>query len=231
MIRAVSFDVWNTLLSLDAMFTVFTRGLSEVIGAPLDRVREALLSSYREAKSARRMGRIEENPVTYSQKLLASRLGVEHDDVKRGAARALLYVDKELLFPDTLPALEKLRSKGFTLGVVGNTLFWPGSYTRFILEKLGLGHFLKVQLYADEVGVSKPDKRIFLRFCSAVSVDPGEAVHVGDGVVEDVAGALSASMRAIRIDRGAQRRIVVKEIGLAVVKSLEELPEVLEELV
>ena len=228
--RAVSFDVWNTLLALDAMFITVSRGVSEVTGIPIARVSEALLSSYREARKARRMGRIEENPVSFSQELLAAHLGVGVEDVRRGIARALLYVGDELLFPDTIPALEKLRGEGLALGVVGNTLFWPGSYTRFILEKLGLGRFFRIQLYADETGVSKPDKRIFLRFCSLVSVDPGEVVHVGDGVVEDVAGALSASMKAVRVDREAKRSLIVKELGVAVVKSLEELPWVIKEL-
>jgi len=63
-----------------------------------------------------------------------------------------------------------------------------------------------------------------------MDVDPGSVAHVGDSVVEDVGGALSAGMKAIHIDRGRKSRLVLKDLGLALISELHQIIDVLEEL-
>jgi len=214
------------------MFEAVARGVSDVVGIELTSVKKALEASYNEARMARRMAKLYRNPVEYSQELLATQLNVPVDEVKNGISRALLYIDSGLLFPDTIPAVEKLGKSNYVLGIVGNTLFWPSSYTRFILEKLGLARYLKLQVYADEDGVSKPDRRIFLRFCEKASVSPDEVLHVGDSIVEDVGGAISASMKVALVDRARRESepLVLKRVGLAIIGSLEQIPQAVEML-
>ena len=45
-----------------------------------------------------------------------------------------------------------------------------------------------------EVGLDKPDPRIFLAALSELGVAPAEAAHVGDSVPRDVKGALAAGL-------------------------------------
>jgi putative hydrolase of the HAD superfamily len=52
-----------------------------------------------------------------------------------------------------------------------------------------------------EVGVGKPDPRIFRLAAERLGVDPREAVMVGDSLVRDVGGAKSAGMPTVWIDR------------------------------
>ncbi len=232
LIELVSFDVWNTLLRLEAMFEAVSRGVSEVLDIEIDVAKRALLESYAEAKRLRKLGVLDgPSVVEKSQTMYAQRLSTSIDAIRRGIARALLYIDPQsILFPDTIEALESLATRGLKMAIVGNTLFWPSSYTRFILEKLGIGKYFAIQLYADEIGISKPDRRIFVELCKTLRVEPEHGLHVGDGIVEDIGGALSTGMKAALIRRDTNRISIVKELGLAIIPSLKDLVNVLDEL-
>nr|MCH9684566.1 HAD-IA family hydrolase [Deltaproteobacteria bacterium] len=49
-----------------------------------------------------------------------------------------------------------------------------------------------------EVGVEKPDPRIFARACERVGVEPAAALHVGDDAGDDVGGARGAGCAVLR---------------------------------
>jgi FMN phosphatase YigB (HAD superfamily) len=74
-----------------------------------------------------------------------------------------------------------------------------------------------------DVGVGKPDRRIFEWALEAVSARPGEAVMVGNNLAKDVEGALAAGVGAIWVNReGAP-----VPPGVLAVRDLEELPALL----
>ncbi|MGO9906860.1 MAG: HAD family hydrolase [Solirubrobacteraceae bacterium] len=50
------------------------------------------------------------------------------------------------------------------------------------------------------VGVAKPDPRIFEIALELAGADPGATVHVGDALINDVAGALAAGIDPIHFD-------------------------------
>ena len=50
------------------------------------------------------------------------------------------------------------------------------------------------------VGAAKPDRRIFEAALARANVTPGEAVHVGDTLANDVAGARAAGITPIHFD-------------------------------
>ncbi|NNL67114.1 MAG: HAD-IA family hydrolase, partial [Myxococcales bacterium] len=56
-----------------------------------------------------------------------------------------------------------------------------------------------VQVFSDEVGVPKPHPRIFRAALEPLGVDPAQALHVGDLLHTDVAGARSFCMASVRI--------------------------------
>ena len=101
----------------------------------------------------------------------------------------------------TLPAaLAALRAAGFRLGVVSNA----DTRTRGIVEGLGLTPLVDTVLISAEVGLQKPDPRIFHLACARLGVTPGEAVHVGDSLDADVCGARAAGLAAWRYGRDVQ---------------------------
>ncbi len=97
---------------------------------------------------------------------------------------------------DTIRTLERLRSMGLKLGVVSN-LSLLGHKIRADLSALGIGAYLDAAAFSSEIGVRKPDRRIFLHALEAMDSQPAHTVFVGDRVNDDIVGAQGVGMRTI----------------------------------
>jgi putative hydrolase of the HAD superfamily len=101
------------------------------------------------------------------------------------------------VYPEVRETLGALARSGVRLGVVSN---WdhrlPG-----LLAALGLAPCLGSITYSAKMGVEKPDKRIFQQALAELGVEPAAALHVGDGRLEDVEGAVAAGMKALHLTR------------------------------
>jgi HAD superfamily hydrolase (TIGR01549 family) len=156
-------------------------------------------------------------------------LGPEPDlrALEAGAERWWRY-GREDLEPDALPAVRTLAGR-FRLGLIANQ---PSS-VREALERDGLDGFFEVRAISGNLGVQKPDPRIFLHAVAGTGVAPGRAVMVGDRLDHDVRPARAVGMRAVWVLRGEAPDDPTREQlaeADAAVHSLEELPEVLEKL-
>jgi putative hydrolase of the HAD superfamily len=113
--------------------------------------------------------------------------------------RLRLYHDTENLWEEiiagTEAALTDLRAR-YRLGVISNA---NGTVKRKF-ARLGLDHFFDVIVDSAEVGIEKPDVRIFEIALGQMKVPAAEAVYVGDVFKVDVMGARAAGMRAVLID-------------------------------
>src|SRR5256886_328898 len=98
--------------------------------------------------------------------------------------------------PVAEPALRLVRDRGLTAGVVSNS----NGTIRSILQALGLLPYLAFVLDSAEVGVEKPDPRIFRLAVEQARVAPREAVYVGELDSVDVRGARAARLDAILLD-------------------------------
>ncbi len=96
-------------------------------------------------------------------------------------------------------ALRAVRDAGLVAAVISNS---NGS-VRSILDSIGLTRYLDFVLDSGEVGVEKPDPRIFRLALDRASVEPREAVYVGDLYSVDVLGARAVGLDAILLDPGA----------------------------
>lgn len=102
------------------------------------------------------------------------------------------------LFDDSVPALEALQGLGLRLGILSNF----GSHLREVLQRFGLLSFFDFVLVSAEVGLAKPDPRIFDLVVDEASVPRQRILYVGDHVGDDVEGARGAGLDAVLIDRG-----------------------------
>lgn len=83
-------------------------------------------------------------------------------------------------------------AKRFRLGLVSNFDHAPTAHA--ILSRYGLDEFLDPIVISDEFGWRKPQPAIFARALTAVGVDAGEALYVGDTPFEDVHGGRGAGL-------------------------------------
>ena len=101
-------------------------------------------------------------------------------------------------FPDAVPALEAL-GKRFPLALVSNG---PGPEQRSRVRPLGLEGYFAVIAISGELGVRKPDRAIFEHVLGRLGVPASAAVHIGDDLHADVAGARAAGLAAVWVNRG-----------------------------
>lgn len=114
-----------------------------------------------------------------------------------GMTSALLEALEFTAFADARPALESWHSRGLMLVVVSN---WDVSL-HDVLGRVGLGALLDGIITSAEVGRPKPDPEIFERALDLAGTKASEAIHVGDGVVEDVEGARAAGIEPVLVRR------------------------------
>jgi len=100
------------------------------------------------------------------------------------------------LYPDAAAVLEALHAR-YRLGVVSN--FDRRLYP--VLEQLGVRRYFKTIAISSEMGVDKPDARIFAAALSALGVAPGETVLAGDDPEHDWRGGEAAGLHVYRVDR------------------------------
>lgn len=129
--------------------------------------------------------------------------------------QALLAALRFRPFADAVPALRAARKRGLRLVVVSN---WDASL-REMLARVGLAPRVDGVIASAAVGAAKPDSAIFAAALELARVAPEEAVHVGDSLAEDVAGARAAGLAAIWLNRDGQD----VPPGVASVRRLDEL--------
>lgn len=114
---------------------------------------------------------------------------------------AVLEAFRFVAFPEAEAELVALRERGITLVVCSN---WDVSLHE-VLRDVGLAPYLAGVITSAELGISKPDPAPFLAALAvAGDVDPREAMHVGDSLDEDIAGARAAGIPAVFVDRDGE---------------------------
>lgn len=125
-------------------------------------------------------------------------------------------------FADAAPALRALRERGTRLVVASN---WDVSLAG-VLADVGLAELLDGVVTSAAVGVAKPDPRLFERALELAGVGSAEALHVGDSLELDVAGAAAAGVVPVLVDReGAAPALPA---GARRISSLAELSAVVQ---
>ncbi len=230
MIKAVSFDIWYTLLDLSKFYSIVSEKLSEVSGKPLSEVSDSIFKAYREALKLRLEGSFK-RVIVDSAEFFASRLGVSSEELFRAVVASINDPRiSEMLYDDVLEALEVLKSSGLKLGLLGNVMFWPGMITRYILHVNKILKFFNVTVFSDEVGLQKPSREIFEYEASKLGVKLEEMVHVGDSVENDLAGAVVAGVKAVLINRTSQTPYLRLGRNACLINTLKKLPEAINEL-
>ncbi|MHA7987324.1 HAD family hydrolase [Rathayibacter sp. CAU 1779] len=141
------------------------------------------------------------------------------------------YVDSWHLHDDVRPCLDALRANlpGVRFGIITNGEL---DYQLRKIDAVGLGPEVDAVVASGDLGVAKPDPRIFLLASERLGVEPAEAVYVGDRLATDAIGAARAGLTGVWIDRhGAEVTPEASEtadaVGVLRIDSLAELPGLL----
>jgi putative hydrolase of the HAD superfamily len=123
------------------------------------------------------------------------------------------------VFPDVLPTLEALRSRGLVVGAVSN---WVWQLPELLHSLELVSHFDFIAA-SSRVGFEKPHPEIFRWALEQAKVDPAEAIHVGDHLDADVAGARGVGIQPVLIDRRERFGPADVPDDVRLIRSLTEL--------
>jgi FMN phosphatase YigB (HAD superfamily) len=110
-----------------------------------------------------------------------------------GVERPASMFEPRDLYPDALPCIAGLRSRGLIVGAVGNTPREVEDLLRARVDLIGSSARWQVE---------KPAPEFFARIIDEAESDPAEIAYVGDRVDNDVEPALAAGMAAVHVRRG-----------------------------
>lgn len=149
-------------------------------------------------------------------------LGIEEPSLAADLFRVFSDTSTYRLFPDALPAITRLRTHGYRVGLISNFEGWLED----LLIRLEVGNIFDVAVISGLEGVEKPDPRIYELALERAGVAPARAVHVGDSLSMDIRPAGQVGMTAVLLDRARRH----KGLDCPTIASLEELPELVANL-
>jgi putative hydrolase of the HAD superfamily len=221
--RAVLLDALGTLVQLEPPAPRLRTELADRFGITVSegQARQAIaaeIAYYRaHLDEGRDMGRLVALRRQCAEILRAALPPSEQLEAIDGDAltEALLVSLRFTAYEDVDPFLGRLEERGLRAVVVSN---WDVSL-HGVLERLGVAQRVHGILTSAEAGARKPAAAIFEHALRIARADPRDAIHIGDSLEEDVAGASNAGIAAIlvRRDGGAGRP------GVPTVTSLAEL--------
>jgi len=93
-----------------------------------------------------------------------------------------------------IPTLQALQDRGYQLAVLSN---WD-ERLRPLMAEIGLEEFFEHVFVSYEMGVEKPDSRIFAAVEEKLSVPGHQILHIGDSYLHDVEGAQRQGWRTVQ---------------------------------
>lgn len=135
------------------------------------------------------------------------------------------HSEDETPFEDSAETLEYLKNKGFKLGVIANQPL--GTEQR--LQKWGLLHYFDVIAASAELGVTKPDVRIFEKAFELAGCTATDSVMVGDRLDNDMIPAKSLGMQTVWIRKGIaakQNVLLGKDFADFVIDEISDLKKI-----
>jgi putative hydrolase of the HAD superfamily len=239
MLRAVTFDFWNTLF-VDVRGREREQRRADVISAELSQVGahppaavidEALRTGF---GFFDRIWLFEQRTPSCAE-IVDSILSTLNRQLS-AAAHARVVEEYEQMILDLPPepmagAPEVVRTlaQKYRLAVICDTGYSPGSVLRVLLERHGMLANFDYLFFSNEHGMSKPDVRVFQRTLRELGVRADEAAHIGDIQRTDIAGSQAAGMSAVHFV-GANRHDAARSTADASASHFDELPRTLNSL-
>ncbi len=209
MIKAITFDFWNTLYKAASyahplrrrfLFDLFAKHQIEVSPEQVDAAEGVARRFWNKAwrEEYRTPSAAEWVRVMLAELLIDLPLA-DFDALATCYDRSLLDADPgPTLIDGARETIERLAGR-YRLGVISDSGLSTGRTLReFLIRDQLIDYFVQLT-FSDEAGVSKPHPRIFHLTLDCLGVQPHEAVHIGDLTRSDIAGAKGVGMYAVRL--------------------------------
>jgi putative hydrolase of the HAD superfamily len=184
------FDLWYTLIYLDDGWKTFNL-LKEDFDIPRDVwVRDVkqlfLCNKYADEKS-----------------FLKEFVNVTKKDIDIDKYAKIMNMQKRYdldnikIYPETIPTLARIKDQGCNIGIISNQC----SFYEQWFHISPLVKYIDTAVFSNDVGIRKPDSKIYHMFMDKVDIKPNECMMIGDSIDQDVIMPKSLGMSAIHLYR------------------------------
>lgn len=190
MIKAVIFDMFETLITHYNSPLYF--GSQMAVDAKLSE--DEFLPLWRGKEDDRTLGilTLEENIelILRENKCYSADLVKKIADKRREAKRRCF----ENMHPEIIPMLSALKEKGLCVGLISNCF----SEEAEVIRESVLAEYFDAVCLSCDLGMCKPDKRIFEKCLDTLGVSAEECLYVGDGGCYELETAKSLGMNVVQ---------------------------------
>ena len=215
---SVTFDLWDTLLNDQPGYDKARRdmrcdGMLKVLNShELMPSRSRLLAEYdRSGAWLQTAWRTHNEISTKDQAHRIAAASVENlpenselfQDLENAYVRPVLALPPRLS-DEAVETLTGMRDRSIKIGLICNIGRSSGKILRDLLKDFRILDFFTTTVFSDEIGIRKPDRRIFEAAAVRMGVDISTIVHVGDHPEADAWGAKQAGMKAILLELSSE---------------------------
>lgn len=248
MIKAITFDLWDTVIHDDSDESKRARqGLAskrqarrELALTVLNRhesVDESALNVAYDAMEAAFNHVWHQQHVTWTVdervSVLLTGLGRTLPDADRAELVTGLEEMEVTVTPNPIEGIAEAiatLAASFKLGVVSDAIYSPGRCLRQWLQMHDLLHHFQGFAFSDEVGHSKPHRDMFASVASQLGVEISDMLHIGDRDHNDIKGPHALGMKAV-LFTATRDRDHAHTTADAVCARAADLPEIVHRVV
>ena len=205
MIKAIAFDLWETLITDSPVLSKAQmhrrlQNMAKILGTTPDAIENAYRSAWHRCHELY-WSRDEDIPCRRQIEHFLEDMQIEADEPTVDALEHAYAMAAVELLPsmveDADAVVASLKERGYRIGLISNTGRTPGYALREILERLGLASSFDAMVFSNEHGACKPQPSIFEALRTSLGVEYDEMMFVGDNLYVDVHGAKRCGMLGV----------------------------------
>ena len=189
--KAILFDLDDTLVSRQIAFEKFCEYLIDKYLPSLPAPRTEIIAYMIAAD-----GRGYRGADRFFNEII-DRWGFKTNPEQMMEERFAVFPEFTTPMPGMHEVLESLAAR-YPLGMITNG---SSNLQQSKIDRAGIRHYFSTIIVSGEVGMRKPDSRIFWLCCQQMGLDPSQTAYVGDNPLNDIEGSLSAGLRPYWLDR------------------------------
>ncbi|MBY9004479.1 MAG: HAD family hydrolase [Candidatus Lokiarchaeota archaeon] len=208
MIKAITFDLWNTLFENISYSDIRLKLISNKIefknkNLSSDNIKESYESNFLFLNPEEKVNKIHH---VFTEKRFINLLS---DINVKMSNTEIIEIVKKLedmmlnnpppLKPNVKKTLESLAPK-YKIGLISDTGITPGRVLKQALEHHEILQFFDTLIFSDEIGVYKPHPLPFQTALKNLAVPAELSIHIGDLIDTDIVGAKNFNMSAIWVN-------------------------------
>ena len=188
--KAVIFDMFETLVTLHSVPRYFGRNIAADLGADIDE----FYSLWHETEEARSKGKMNFEESLY---WIGERTHYAHPErISEAVEKRYVFKAESLQKVEyrIVSLLRELKKRGYKVALISNCFLEEAEAIRASV----LMPFFDVMMLSCEQGVQKPEHEIFERCLAEIAVAPEDCLYVGDGGSTELETARAFGMQTLQ---------------------------------